>query len=196
MLRSLIRKAVRATASLSPCCRVPTPINVILALLAVCAANAIPAEVVLADSVVVERSVTLTGDPEVLWTRFGGFCAVASWDPAFSSCTYIEGQGDIGTVRKIERKTGSEPIVETLIQAGVDFYSYKSGRGGSGIFSMRRGPTADSVIVTWRILSDSLSSSAQQEAFKKHLGSLLQTALDTLAAMAKEQPTERGRHAP
>lgn len=144
---------------------------------------------VAAADVSVERSIIVLGSSEALWDRFGSFCSVADWDLAFKSCRFTKGQGDTGTVRRIERQNGGPDIVDMLVDVSNGFYRYQGIDGGSeGVFSMKPGPTDGTTLVTWRIAAGPNASPAFKEAISTRLGGAVQEALETLARLAGGSP--------
>lgn len=141
----------------------------------------------------VERSVVIAAPADTVWSRFGGFCAVADWDRAFSECHFVKGQGEVGTIRHIERRGGGVPIVEELTSKSGTSYSYRATDGSSeGTLIMRLGPRADTTLVTWRIAAGPAASDTFREALRSRLGPAVQVALETLARMVGDAPSSSG----
>ncbi len=62
-----------------------------------------------ADWITVKNSVEVNASVDVVWRRVGGYCAIAEWMKV--SCSYISGQGELGTVRALMNGTTTEVMV-------------------------------------------------------------------------------------
>lgn len=48
-------------------------------------------------------SVVVNAPVDAVWAKVGGFCSITEWmnSPQFADCTYLQGNGDVGSVRSI-----------------------------------------------------------------------------------------------
>ena len=72
-------------------------------------------------AVEVSESVILPGPPEEVWSRIGGFCAIAEWHEAVASCEVEERDG--ATIRTLALEGGGT-LVEERLSEGATAYGY------------------------------------------------------------------------
>ena len=69
----------------------------------------------------VSKSIEVNAPAEKVWARVGKFCDVGEWYPAVdgSACTYLAGDGDVGTVRSVAHEVlvGKTQFSYTYAQA-------------------------------------------------------------------------------
>ena len=79
--------------------------------------------VTIRNEVVVDRPV------DQVWKRIGDYCAIAEWMKV--SCTYLSGNGDVGTVRQLMGGSTTEPMVAKTAHS----YTYWQNKGNMAIAS-------------------------------------------------------------
>ena len=75
-----------------------------------------------ASAAEVKRSIEVDGVNAEIWTKIGGWCAIADWHPAIAKCE--EGEADGKKTRTLTTGDGAV-IEETLLDSGETSYSYR-----------------------------------------------------------------------
>lgn len=75
-----------------------------------------------ANAAEVERKAELKGDAAAIWTKVGGWCALADFHPAVAKCE--EGSAGGKKTRTLTTKDGAV-IKETMLDSGATSYSYR-----------------------------------------------------------------------
>jgi len=86
------------------------------------------ADIMYDDVITIHESVTVNESPVAIWTKFGTYCAIPSWVPPIKSCVYEEGQGQLGTVRRLDID-GIGEVVELMSVQGQTLYTYEMTEG-------------------------------------------------------------------
>jgi len=86
------------------------------------------AEIRFGDVITIHESVLVKDSPVAVWNRIGGYCAFADWVGPVTSCVYVKGDGQLGTVRKINVE-GMGEIVELKSVQGPTSYTYEMTEG-------------------------------------------------------------------
>lgn len=61
------------------------------------------------DWITVKNSVEVSAPVDTVWRRIGGYCAISEWMKV--SCSYISGEGELGTVRSLMNGSTDEVMV-------------------------------------------------------------------------------------
>ena len=93
-----------------------------LAATAACAAL-VTTPAVAADYVTIRKEVTVARPADAVWARIGDYCGIAEWMKV--TCTYVSGNGDVGTVRTLNNATVLEPMVAKTARS----YTYVQTQG-------------------------------------------------------------------
>ena len=75
-----------------------------------------------AASIEVTETVTISETPGAVWSRIGGFCAIADWHDAVETCTQSTEGAEM--VRSLEL-VGGGTLVEVRTDEGSTSYSYR-----------------------------------------------------------------------
>lgn len=76
-----------------------------------------------ADYVMIRKEVTVERPADAVWKRIGDYCAIAEW--MGTTCAYVSGAGDVGTVRALNNATVLEPMVAKTARS----YTYSQTQG-------------------------------------------------------------------
>lgn len=76
-----------------------------------------------ADYVAIRKEVTVARPADAVWKRIGDYCGIAEWMK--TSCAYVSGSGDVGTVRALNNATVLEPMVARTARS----YTYAQTQG-------------------------------------------------------------------
>ena len=118
------------------------PIGAACAVLLLCAG--------VARAIEVSESVSVPGDPAEVWERIGGFCAIADWHPAVTSCDMARSDGV--TARTLELDGGGV-LSEERVDEGETSYAYVILDGPLPVADYRSEiaaePEGDGTRITW-----------------------------------------------
>lgn len=122
------------------------------------AAGAVQAEIDFGDddTIAIHESVLITGSPRAIWAEYGGYCDLTKWIAPVLTCEYTEGEGQLGTVRKLQLGGGMGEVLEVMSVQGPTLYTYEMTEGFLAHAAYRStvwtvpGPTADTAEVHWR----------------------------------------------
>ena len=132
-------------------------------------------------AVEVAESVTVLGEPAVVWAEIGGFCAIADWHPAVASCEMAEADG--ATTRTLALEGGGA-LLEERISDGEAAYGYAILEGPlpvAGYTSELSAAAADGgTAVTWTGSFE--AAGATDEEARVAIRGIYRAGLDALAA--------------
>ena len=129
----------------------------------------------------VSESVSLPGAPAEVWSRVGGFCAIADWHPAVTSCDQAEQDGV--TIRTLELDGGGV-LSEERLEEGETSYAYAILEGPLPVASYRSEiaaePEGEGTRITWTGSFDAAGATdAEAEAA---IRGIYRSGLDAIAA--------------
>ncbi len=107
-----------------------------------------------ADIEVIHSEETVQVAPADAWARIGGFCNLADFLGLVLTCEIIDGDGGMGTVRRLELANG-EVVEEPMVAMGPMHYTYSmtdgflAGIQYHGTFMVTPGAEAGTSIVSW-----------------------------------------------
>lgn len=79
------------------------------------------------DYVTITKQVEVDRPADLVWTRIGGYCAIAEWMK--TDCQYVSGTGGVGTVRRILKGT----VVEAMVAQTARSYTYWQTQGNMAV---------------------------------------------------------------
>lgn len=124
--------------------------------MALAAAGAAQADVTYGDTIAIHESIEIVGSPQAIWAEYGGYCDLTKWIPVVLTCEYTEGNGELGSVRKLQLGGDLGEVVEIMSVKGPTLYTYEMTEGFLTDARYRStvwatpGPTADTAVVHWR----------------------------------------------
>lgn len=154
-------------------------------LLAAClAATAIPATA--ADYITIRREAEVDRPADVVWKRVGAnYCSISEW--LGMTCEIISGQGDVGTVRKLNGET-----IEPMVAKTPHSYTYGQTAGGMAKFAYNGtlaveplGAKRSKIIYTLIYDADLMPSDEARKAQFDRLNPRFQGAVDKMKALAE-----------
>lgn len=77
---------------------------------------------VAADAAEVKREIKVKGEKAEIWTKIGGWCAIANWHPVVAKCEEKEDDGR--KLRTLTTKDGGV-IKETMLRSSETGYTYQ-----------------------------------------------------------------------
>lgn len=95
------------------------------ALLAILIAAAGAGPIAAADYVTIRREVEVDRPVDRVWARIGGYCAISAWLKV--TCELIAGNGDVGSVRRLNGST-----IEPMVARTPHSYTYWQSEGAMG----------------------------------------------------------------
>lgn len=82
------------------------------------------ADITFGETITVHESILVEESPAAIWAEFGKFCDIPVWIGPVTSCVYDEGEGQLGTVRRINVE-GLGELVEVMSVQGPTSYTYE-----------------------------------------------------------------------
>lgn len=120
------------------------------------AAGGAHADVTYGDTIItIHESVVIEGSAQAIWAEYGGYCDLTKWIAPVLTCEYVEGNGQLGSVRKLALGGGMGEVVELMSVQGPTLYTYEMTEGFLTDANYRStvwavpGPTADTAEVNW-----------------------------------------------
>jgi len=98
------------------------------AMMAAVFATPTQADIAYGDVITIHESITINESPVAIWTKFGNYCAIPTWVPPIKSCVYEEGDGQLGSVRRLDID-GIGEVVELMSVRGQTLYTYEMTEG-------------------------------------------------------------------
>lgn len=114
------------------------------------------AEIDYGDTIAIHESVVIEGSAQAIWAKYGGYCDLTAWVGPVLTCEYTEGEGQLGTVRKLLLAGDMGEVVELMSVQGPTLYTYEMTEGFLADADYRStvwavpGVTADTAEVHWR----------------------------------------------
>jgi len=105
------------------------------------------------------ESMLIEESPVAIWERYGGYCDIDDFVPVITECEFLEGSGEIGTVRRLTL-TGIGDVVEVMTVKTPNAYSYDMTEGFLADANYRAtiwtvpGPSAGIAEIHWRATMD------------------------------------------
>lgn len=123
----------------------------VLIALGVVAAYVVPANA--ANVLMVREKLMLKGTPEEIWSKIGGFCAIADWNPAVKACA--EGKDGDKVTRTLTLAAGGT-VKEAKTEGAETNYEYTVVEGAlpvkhfNGSFKLRKREEGISMLI-WSV---------------------------------------------
>ncbi len=114
------------------------------------------ADIEYGDTITIHESVVIEGSAQAIWAEFGGYCDLTKWIAPVLTCEYTEGDGQLGTVRKLLLAGDMGEVLEVMSVQGPTLYTYEMTDGFLAHANYRStvwavpGTTADTAEVHWR----------------------------------------------
>ena len=108
------------------------------------------------DTITIHESVVIEGSAQAIWAEYGGYCDLTKWIAPVLTCEYTEGDGQLGTVRKLMLAGDMGEVLEVMSVQGRTLYTYEMTEGFLAHANYRStvwavpGATADTAEVHWR----------------------------------------------
>lgn len=137
-----------------------------------------------AEAAEVERTVEVSASPDEVWAMVGGFCAIADWHPAITSC---EAEDKAGTTYRylttVDGATFDEQLMQqdddtrvyeyTILESPLPVLSYLA------TFSVTPGVDENSAMVIWQSRFTSLG--VEDEEAEAIIAGIYETGLESIA---------------
>ncbi len=139
------------------------------------------------DFVAIVKQITVSRSAADVWTRIGGYCAIAEWLQV--KCEMTAGSGEIGSVRTLNGTT-----VELMVGKSDSSYTYWQTAGNMAPYSYHgtlsvesTGPSTSRL--TYVLLYDqaAMASDALRASAHERLSGRFQGALDTMKKLAESK---------
>lgn len=135
---------------------------------------------------IVSKSIDVNAPADKVWARVGKFCDVGEWYPASdgSACSYLAGDGDVGTVRSVAHEVlvGKTPYSYTYAQAPRENTPYNLYHGTFEVIPV----TAKISRLNYVIFFDtSMFDNAAREDFLKSRQTMLDVRLNNMKVLAE-----------
>ena len=169
----------------------PAPVAGALAGALALTAVSAQAEIDYGDTITIHESVVIEGSARAIWAEYGGYCDLTKWIAPVLTCEYTEGEGRLGTVRKLLLAGDMGEVLELMSVQGPTLYTYEMTEGFLAHADYRStvwavpGVTADTAEVHWQttILASAFEDGGVGIA--KALEGVYASSLDALKAMVE-----------
>ncbi len=147
-------------------------------------ATAVPGAVQAADIVVIRREVQVAAPAAKVWSRVGGYCAIAEWLKV--TCSMTGGQGDVGSVRLLNNMTQEVMVTRTPLS-----YTYHQTVGNMAAFgyhgTLAVEPTGRAKSrLTYTLVYDQETMTPEKKASERtRLEGRFQGAIETMKALVE-----------
>lgn len=114
------------------------------------------ADIEYGETLTIHESIVIEGSAQAIWAEFGGYCDLTKWIGAVLTCEYTEGDGQLGTVRKLLLIGDLGEVLEVMSVEGPTLYTYEMTDGFLAHADYRStvwavpGTTASTAEVHWR----------------------------------------------
>ncbi|WP_419814594.1 SRPBCC family protein [Glacieibacterium sp.] len=139
-----------------------------------------------ADFVAIRLSVPVARPADAVWSRVGGYCAIAEWLKV--SCDYGSGTGEVGTVRRLRDRT----VEEAMVAQTAHSYTYLQTVGSMVPFAYHgtlavepAGKGASTLHYTLFYDQGAMASDTVRASEKARMTTRFQTALETMKSLAE-----------
>lgn len=114
------------------------------------------ADIEYGDTLTIHESIVIEGSAEAIWAEYGGYCDLTKWIGVVLTCEYTEGDGNLGTVRKLLLADDLGEVLEVMAEQGPTLYTYVMTEGFlthadyRSTVSAVPGETEGTAVVHWR----------------------------------------------
>jgi hypothetical protein len=137
-----------------------------------------------ADIVVIKREIAVAAPAAKVWSRVGGYCAIAEWLKV--TCSMTSGTGDLGSVRLLNNATHEVLVAKTPLS-----YTYHqtvgnmSAFGYHGTLAVQPVGRSRSRIVYTLIYDQEAMTPEKRASERTRLNGRFQGAIETMKALSE-----------
>lgn len=146
------------------------------------------APAVASDYVLIRKEILVDRPADVVWSRVGGFCAIADW--LKMTCDLIAGSGDVGSVRRLNGE-----IEEPMVGRTARSYTYGQTKGAMAGFDYHgtlavepEGAARTRIVYTITYDAARMPSDAVRKAQFERIGPRFQGAIEAMKLLVEARP--------